>query len=190
MADLILEIVEGDEAGRKIPLGEPLEAGRDPSMPLALKDSEASRRHARLSPEGERALVEDLGSTNGTFVNDQPIEGRRTIVPGDRVRLGLTVLQLRTGEQVARQPSAVMPVPQVTHLTEAVAAPEPAPRFSIDESEPAFVPPEVAGDAQARGDYRAVARLVDARVKQRTYLAVFVLLGAAALAVVLAFGLK
>jgi pSer/pThr/pTyr-binding forkhead associated (FHA) protein len=214
MAELILEIVEGRESGRQIALAAALEIGRDPSVTLALEDDEVSRRHVRISQQGGQAVVEDLGSTNGTFVNEQPIEGPRTLQPGDRIRTGLTVLQLRTGEQVARQPSAVLPVPQVTRLRDEVleparqdelaAAPPPqvaageapqvaageAPRFRPEESEPAFVPPEVAEDAQARADYKAVARLVDARVKSRTNLAVFALLGAAALAVVLAFGLK
>jgi pSer/pThr/pTyr-binding forkhead associated (FHA) protein len=205
MAGLILEVVEGDEAGRQEQLAGALEIGRDPSVTLALEDPEMSRRHARISPQGGEAVVEDLGSTNGTFVNDQPVEGARSIGPGDRIRVGLTVLELRTSEQVASRPSAVLPVPQVTKVrnevlepvtAEELAPPSPAevevqaPRFSAEEREPAFVPPDVVDDPQARDDYMAVARLVDARVKQRTNLAVFALLGFAALAVVLAFGLK
>jgi pSer/pThr/pTyr-binding forkhead associated (FHA) protein len=213
MPELILEIVEGGEAGRQVTLGTPIEIGRDESTGLALDDEQASRRHARVSAQGDLALLEDLGSTNGTYVNGQPIEGPRVLRPGDRIRVGLTVIELRTGQDVQRQPSAVLPVPQVTQLSQGVLepvperelAPEPAPEaapeperetetappsFAIEESAPGFVPPEVADDPQARADYGAVARLVDAKVKRQTHIASFALLAAAGLAVLLVFGLK
>jgi pSer/pThr/pTyr-binding forkhead associated (FHA) protein len=202
MAELILEIVEGDEAGRQAALTGPIEIGRDSSADVSLKDEQASRRHARVSGQGDLALVEDLGSTNGTYVNGQPIEGPRALRPGDQIRVGLTVLELRTAQDVQRQPSAVQPVPQVTQLSREVLEPVPEeelqpvavaespPAFATEETTPGFVPPEVADDAEARSDYEAVARLVDSRVKHQTYLAVFALLGAAGLAVLLVFGLK
>jgi hypothetical protein len=206
MAELILEIVEGAEAGRKATLGTPLEIGRDQSTGLALDDEQASRRHARVSAQGDLALLEDLGSTNGTYVNGQPIEGPRVLRPGDRIRVGLTVIELRTAEEVQRQPSAVLPVPQVTQLSQGIlepaperelepgpppdAEPETAPAFAVEETAPGFVPSEVADDPQARSDYGAVARLVDSRVKRQTHIASFALLAAAGLAVLIVFGLK
>lgn len=202
MAELILEIVEGDEAGRQATLTGAVEIGRDASTALPLEDEQVSRRHARVSVQGDLGLVEDLGSTNGTYVNGQPIEGPRALRPGDRIRVGLTVLELRTAQDVQRQPSAVLPVPQVTRLSREVLEPMPqeelppppaaaaAPAFAAEETAPGFVPPEVAEDAQARSDYGAVARLVDSRVKHRTNIAVFGLLGAAGLAVLVVFGLK
>jgi pSer/pThr/pTyr-binding forkhead associated (FHA) protein len=211
MAELILEIVEGDDAGRQTPLDGSIEVGREASIGLALDDDQASRRHARVSPQGDHAVVEDLGSTNGTYLNGQPIEGERTLRPGDRLRVGLTVFELRTAEDVRRQPSAVIPVPQVTQLSgdvldpvpEEELQPEPAPEvapepgrptappvFATEESAPGFVPSEVADDAEARSDYGAVARLVDTHVKRQTHIASFALLAAAGLAVLLVFGLK
>lgn len=217
MAELILEIVEGDEAGRQAALTGPIEIGRDASTNLALADEQASRRHARVSEQGGQAVVEDLGSTNGTFVNGQQIEGPRALRPGDQIRVGLTVLELRTAQDVQRQPSAVLPIPQVTALSQGIlepmpeqapapaaaaapapgAAPAPAaapgaapPSFAVEETTPGFVPPEVADDEQARADYGAVGRLVDTKVKHQTHLAVFALLAAAGLAVLLVFGLK
>jgi pSer/pThr/pTyr-binding forkhead associated (FHA) protein len=211
MAELILEIVEGDDAGRQTPLDGSIEIGREASTGLALDDDQASRRHARVSPQGDHAVVEDLGSTNGTYLNGQPIEGQRTLRPGDRLRVGLTVFELRTAEDVRRQPSAVLPVPQVTQLSGGVLdpvpeqelqpepepelAPEPQrpgapPAFATEESAPGFVPQEVADDAEARTDYGAVARLVDSSVKRQTHIASFALLAAAGLAVLLVFGLK
>ena len=214
MADLILEIVEGDDAGRQTQLDGPLEIGREGSTGLALDDEQASRRHARVTPQGDHATVEDLGSTNGTYLNGQPIEGERTLRPGDRLRVGLTVLELRTAVEVQRQPSAVIPVPQVTKLSTDIldpvpeqelapgpvappqgeaapdaVAPSSPPAFAIDETPPGFVPAEVADDAEARDDYGAVARLVDASVKRQTNIASFALLAAAGLAVIIVFGL-
>jgi pSer/pThr/pTyr-binding forkhead associated (FHA) protein len=204
MADLILEIVEGDDAGRQTPLEGSIEIGREGSTGLPIDDEQASRRHTRVTAEGDHALVEDLGSTNGTYLNGQPIEGQRTLRPGDRLRVGLTIFELRTAADVQRQPSAVIPVPQVTQLSRGVlepvpagapeAAPEPqaggaAPAFAVAESPPGFVPQEVAGDEEAREDYAAVARLLDSSVKRQTRVATFALLALSGLAVIVVFGL-
>src|SRR5436305_4718981 len=115
MSDLVLEIVEGSEAGRQLPLDSVIDIGREPSLPLHLdSDTQVSRRHARISVQGGQVMVEDLGSTNGTYVNDQPISAPRTLNPGDKVRIGLTVLELRTRQQVAARPSAVQVRPALT----------------------------------------------------------------------------
>jgi hypothetical protein len=214
MADLILEIVEGDDAGRQTPLEGSIEIGREGSTGLAIDDEQASRRHARVTAQGDQATVEDLGSTNGTYLNGQPIEGQRTLRPGDKLRVGLTVFELRTAAEVQRQPSAVIPVPQVTKLSGDVLEPVPerelmpepaamgaaeaapeaqaeggAPAFAVPESPPGFVPQEVAGDEEAREDYAAVARLLDRSVKRQTNIATFALLAASGLAVIIVFGL-
>jgi pSer/pThr/pTyr-binding forkhead associated (FHA) protein len=117
MADLILEIVEGAGAGTQVPVETVVDIGRDTSLPVHLdSDTQVSRRHARVSAQGGGAVVEDLGSTNGTYVNEQPISGPRQVKPGDRIRVGLTVFELRSTQQVAQRPSAVIPVPQFTEV--------------------------------------------------------------------------
>jgi predicted component of type VI protein secretion system len=201
VADLILEIIEGGEPGRQVELVDSVELGRDASVGVTLEDDQVSRHHARISVQGGQAVAEDLGSTNGTYVNDQPIGGPRPLQAGDKIRVGGTVLELRTTQQVSIQATAVRPIPQVTAVGQGVLQPAtpaelgPSPAAASDaprvsEREPGFVPEEVVEDADARSDYNAIARLVDPKVKQQTNIAVIALLGAAGLAVLIAFGLK
>src|SRR3954452_9679993 len=109
MSDLILEIVEGSEAGKQLPLDNVVDIGREPSLTLHLdQDTQVSRRHARISVQGGQVVAEDLGSTNGTYVNDQPISSPRALRPGDRIRVGLTVIELRSQQQVRERASGVV----------------------------------------------------------------------------------
>ena len=154
MPELILEIVEGDEAGRQETLTGPIEIGRDASTTLSLQDEQMSRRHARVSAQGDLAIVEDLGSTNGTFVNEQPIEGPRALQAGDRIRVGLTVIELRTAQDVQRQPSAVQPVPQLTRLSREVL--EPAPERELVQEPSATHEPTAVQETSATHEPTAV----------------------------------
>ena len=139
MADLVVEIVEGPDVGRQLALDRPLDIGRDPGMSIALEsDRQTSRRHARITPQNGGAVVEDLGSANGTFVNDQPIHSPRSVRAGDRVRLGLSVLELRSAQQVQQRPSAVRPRQQFTVVDNVVVAPGPG--GQVD----GFAPPPAA----------------------------------------------
>jgi FHA domain-containing protein len=220
MADLTVEVVEGAEAGRQLPLSGPLEIGRQEDLGLPVDDSQVSRRHARISPSGAGAIVEDVGSTNGTYVNGQPIHGPRELGPGDRVRMGLTVLELRSSQQVAARPSAVGVMPPITELGKevlqpaspgelgpvadapapaapapppeapAAPAPPPAPGVRVEEREPAFVPRAGGPGDEHSPEYEAVSTLLDSRVKHRTTIAAFALLAIAALAVLIYFGAR
>ena len=111
MAPLILEVVEGPGSGRQIELGTQLEIGRDPSAGLVIDEPQVSRSHARLSPVADGIVVEDLGSTNGTFVNGNEIVSPTLVRPGDQLLVGVSVLLLRSPQQVAARPSAVHAVP-------------------------------------------------------------------------------
>jgi pSer/pThr/pTyr-binding forkhead associated (FHA) protein len=185
---LTLEIVEGPEAGRQIPLDRALDVGRSAEVDLTLDDEQASRRHARIELAGDGAVVTDLGSSNGTFVNDQSVEGARPIRPGDQIRVGLSVLQLRSQEQIQRQASAVLPIPTIAPVgpetlgSAAPAAPAPA----------GPNPFNVGNDPETEEDpaYKALATLVDTSVKQQTRIATFALLSLSALAVLIYFGVR
>jgi pSer/pThr/pTyr-binding forkhead associated (FHA) protein len=111
VAELSLEIVEGAGAGRMVALGMGVTVGRGRDADLVLADELVSRRHARLTPSGAGAVVEDLGSRNGTFVNGEGIHGPSRLEPGDQLQLGVTLVELRSARQVAERPSAVHPVP-------------------------------------------------------------------------------
>ena len=69
--------------------------GRDPAAHVLVDVPGVSRRHARIVVTGGEAVVEDLGSKNGTFVGDRHVVGPTPLADGDRVRLGHTVLVFR-----------------------------------------------------------------------------------------------
>ena len=62
--------------------------GRGDQADIRLEDAFASSQHARLVPEGEVMVLEDLGSTNGTYLNGEPVRGPQPLHAGDRIRIG------------------------------------------------------------------------------------------------------
>jgi pSer/pThr/pTyr-binding forkhead associated (FHA) protein len=82
----------GSGAGLRIGAAYDLTAGavlgRGEQADIVLEDSFASSRHARLVPHGDVIVLEDLGSTNGTYLNDEPLRGPQPLHPGDRIRIG------------------------------------------------------------------------------------------------------
>ncbi len=80
-------------AGREVVIG------RQPSAGVALTDGDASRNHAVLRSDGYRTTLQDLGSTNGTFVNGRRIS-KQEIRPGARIEVGRCVLEISRGRPV------------------------------------------------------------------------------------------
>ena len=73
---------------------ESVTVGRSSTADLALSDPFLSRHHARLTRRNDQLLVEDLGSRNGTFVNDLPVQGLTAVKPGDVIRLSASSISL------------------------------------------------------------------------------------------------
>jgi pSer/pThr/pTyr-binding forkhead associated (FHA) protein len=92
-----LIVTEGPNAGQTVPLdGAPLLIGRGTDAALRLDDDDyVSTRHARIATNGEQWFVEDLGSTNGTFLGSQRVTAPVPIGVGTPVRVGKTVVELR-----------------------------------------------------------------------------------------------
>jgi FHA domain len=81
--------------GSTIRLQEPLQVGRADACQIRLGDTYISQFHARLYPRDGQWYVEDLGSTNGTYLNQRKLTGPSEVHAGDVVRLGKTRLELK-----------------------------------------------------------------------------------------------
>jgi len=91
-----LVVTDGALAGTRITLGtQPVLIGRADDSTLVLTDDYASTRHARLSPRGSEWYVEDLGSTNGTYLDRAKVTTAVRVPLGTPVRIGKTVIELR-----------------------------------------------------------------------------------------------
>jgi pSer/pThr/pTyr-binding forkhead associated (FHA) protein len=92
---LILFEKNGLEKETSVPLTDKITIGRDSSNNFQLLDDSASRFHARIDVQkNNKIIVEDLQSTNGTFVNEKRIT-KKTIRAGDEIRIGKTVLVIK-----------------------------------------------------------------------------------------------
>src|SRR3954471_13154076 len=90
-----LRVAQGDGAQRTFELLSDVVLGRDPSADVVLTDpsGQVSRRHARIVIRGTEAVLEDLVSTNGTFVNGERLDVPYALRAGDKVNLGGSALE-------------------------------------------------------------------------------------------------
>jgi two-component system, cell cycle response regulator len=96
--------IHGPQLGRKVVLaGEALCIGRDPGCDLAVDLDTVSRQHARLRREGAHVVVEDLGSTNGTWLNHRELRGAAPLHSGDLLKVGGAVFKFLAGDDVEVQ---------------------------------------------------------------------------------------
>jgi pSer/pThr/pTyr-binding forkhead associated (FHA) protein len=151
---LTLEVIEGPDAGKTARLGGTLEIGRDPGVGLSLRDDQASRRHARISMQSGGPVLEDLESSNGTFVNNNELTGPTHLTAGDEVLIGVSVIQVRSPEQIAIQASAVRQIP---------------PALAMSERTPNFTEPTERGKGKIV--VPELDKLLDARTKAQAKLA-------------------
>ena len=85
---LRVETAAGLRDGVAYDLSEGAVLGRGDGVDIKLEDSFASTSHARLMPQGDVVVLEDLGSTNGTYLNGEPLRGPQPLHVGDRIRIG------------------------------------------------------------------------------------------------------
>ena len=89
-------MVQGVNTGITADLSQaPILIGRGTDAAIRLDDDYVSTRHARIAASGDQWFVEDLGSTNGTYLGTQRITQPTTLMLGSQVRIGKTILELR-----------------------------------------------------------------------------------------------
>ena len=99
--DSCLVVIYGPELGRRITLAQAVyEIGRSSKSDLSLDQESVSRHHARITRSGtDRWVIADLGSTNGTYVNDRPVT-EHVLNDGDQVKIGRSILKFMTGDNI------------------------------------------------------------------------------------------
>jgi|SRR5688572_19176912 predicted component of type VI protein secretion system len=120
--------------------------GRDVSNDIVINDAEVSRNHARLTAQSGSYLMEDLASTNGTFVNGQRLIGPKLLSPGDVVGLGETVVlefNIIAADAGATVIAAMPRMPDQTTTPPRMPEPEPEPE-PVYTPEPEPVPQTMA----------------------------------------------
>ncbi len=91
----VLRLVAPPELkGRSYPLGEEVTVGRAAGCQVTIEDTYASQLHARVFQREGQIYVEDLGSTNGTYLNRRKVTGPMVVQRGDKLQIGNTVLEL------------------------------------------------------------------------------------------------
>lgn len=99
-----LIVIYGQEMGRRVRVGtEPMVIGRSPQCDIQVDQESVSRNHCRIRFTGDGFLVQDLGSTNGTYVNDDVVEGEGRLRHGDQLKVGRTILKFIIGDDVEAQ---------------------------------------------------------------------------------------
>lgn len=127
--------------------GDQLNIGRDSTNEITINDAEVSRRHARLTFQGGKYVLEDLGSTNGTFVNGQRLAGPRVLKAGEVVSFGeqiVLVFEVNTND-----PGATMVSPRaaaVPSISRPLTPPPPPPADYVG-SVPASPAPAMSAPA-------------------------------------------
>lgn len=143
-----LEVIAGNAVGTSIDVDDELVIGRLADGPGRLADDdEISRSHARLAVDaGGTCAIEDLGSTNGTFVNGMRISAPRVLAEGDTIEVGGTSLVVRELPGPSRLQPTVVPGTPVPLPPEAAVPPPEAPLSAPEEPLPPPAAQELPGE--------------------------------------------
>ncbi len=145
--------------------GDQMTIGRDSTNAIVINDAEVSRRHARLSFQGGKYLIEDLGSTNGTFVNNIRLTGPHVLKSGELISLGEQITLVF--EALSFDPNAtMMSQPPKPTMIGSPPAPQPVSRPQPSQPYTGQVPTGPASEPlpAARSNTRLVLILVLAAV--------------------------
>ena len=127
-----LVMSEGPQSGQTFMLDQDsLTVGRDPHNDISISDPQISRQHARIVRRGDQMVIEDVGSTNGTYVNGMRLSGPHTLASGDVIGLGDVVTLTYHG----MSPSATEPL-----AGRATIPLERQPRYEAPPAPPAYEP--------------------------------------------------
>lgn len=142
MAQFQFVMRSGPTPGVTFPLdGDQLTIGRDSNNGVAINDAEVSRKHSRLTFQGGKYVLEDLGSTNGTFVNGQRLAGPVVLKAGDVVSLGEQIVLMY--DAINMDPGATIAVSRKS------ARVEPPPAYSapapVSTPAPAYTAAPIGG---------------------------------------------
>jgi pSer/pThr/pTyr-binding forkhead associated (FHA) protein len=95
VAAVLLQITKGPGTGAMHPVAGDSTIGRGTGADIVIADEAVSREHASVRGDGQTVVLEDLDSSNGTFVNGERISSPRRLAPGDVVKIGGTELEVR-----------------------------------------------------------------------------------------------
>lgn len=128
--------------------GDQLTIGRDATNDIVINDAEISRRHARLTFQGGKYVLEDLGSTNGTFVNGQRLAGPRVLKAGEVVSFGEQIILVFEVNTVDAGATMVSPRAAAVPSVSRPATPPPPAPAEYAGSVPASPAPVLADPAR------------------------------------------
>jgi len=107
-----LQVVRGRSEANTLRLMDGVNSiGRHDDCQIRIRSSQVSRRHCELFEEGNKLILRDVGSSNGTFVNGKRVLGQQTVKPGDVLTIGGVTLQVDL-LGAAPKPATAVPVPQ------------------------------------------------------------------------------
>lgn len=118
--DFRLRIEQGPLTGREFKLTQPeVIIGRDKSLDLVFSSASVSRQHARLIRQGDNYLIEDLGSSNGTYINGERLSTDRKLLRfGDRIGLGKAITLLYFSQDWEKQPAVQEAISEPSRLAQ------------------------------------------------------------------------
>ena len=119
-----LIVANGKQKGKEIPVATPkFLIGRGEGCQLRPQNNLVSRKHCMILTEGCSPAIEDLGSTNGTFVNDERIHGRRELKDGDTIKVGVLDVAVKLiGAAESKTPSKTHGAPTAIKAADSAAA--------------------------------------------------------------------